>query len=76
MPPTYHRYEDVLIAPPNITMALLDAFASVGLAVTQPPKEVYDLLHALQCHRLLTPELAHATILVRLSDFLCRLFFH
>lgn len=69
MPPTYHRYEDVLVAPPNITTALLDAFASIGLTVTKPPQEVYDLARAVRCNRLLTPELAHATILVRLGDF-------
>ena len=69
MSPTYHRYEEVLIAPPDVTMELLDAFASVGLVVTQPPKEVYNLPCMVQCHRLLTPELAHATILVRLYDF-------
>ena len=69
MPPTYHRYEEVLIAPPDVTMELLDAFASVGLVVTQPPQEVYNLLCTVQCHRLLTPELAHDTILVRLNDF-------
>ena len=67
-PPTYHRYEEVLIAPPDITAALLDAFASIGLTITKPPQEVYDLACAVQCHRLLTPELAHATILVRLDD--------
>lgn len=67
--PTYHRYEEVLIAPPGITVALLDAFASIGLAITQPPQEVYDLAHMVQCHRLLTPELVHTTILVCLRDF-------
>ena len=68
MPPTYHRYEEVLIAPPDVTMELLDAFASVGLVVTQPPKEVYNLPCMVQCRRLLTPELTHAAILVRLTD--------
>jgi hypothetical protein len=69
MPSTYHRYEEILIAPPDVTAALLDAFASIGLTVTQPPQEVYDLARVVQCHRLLTPELAHATILVCLGDF-------
>jgi len=68
MPPTYHRYDDVLIAPPDIT-TLMDVLVSIGLAVAQPPKEVYDLVHMVQCHRLLTPELAHATILVCLNGF-------
>jgi len=70
VPPVYRRYEEVLIAPVDITTTLLDAFASIGLAVTQPPQEVYKLACVVQCHRLLTPELAHATILVRLNVFL------
>ena len=68
-PPTYHRYEEVLIAPPGVTTALLESFASIGLTATQPPQEVYDLAHEVQCYRLLTPELAHSSILVCLSDF-------
>ena len=68
-PPTYHRYDDVLIAPPTITTALLDVFASVGLTVTQPPQEVYDLVYSVDHHRILTPELAHAAILVRPNGF-------
>ena len=75
IPPAYHRCEEVLVAPPSITMALLDAFASVGLTITQPPQEVYDLVHEIQCHQLLTPELAHATILVRCNDFCTNIFF-
>ena len=67
--PAYHEYEEVLIVPPDITTALLDALTSTGLAVTQPPPEVYDLACAIQCHRFLTPELAHATISVCLNDF-------
>ena len=69
MPPEYHRYEDVLIAPANITVAMLDAFASAGLAVTQPPQGVYDLACIVQSHKLLTPELAYANILVCLDVF-------
>ena len=67
MSPMYYRYEEVLIAPADITAAVLDAFASVGLAVTQPPQEVYDLACVAQSHKLLTPELAHANILVCLG---------
>ena len=63
----YHRYGDILIAPVDITVELLDVFVSVGLAVTQPPQEVYDLVCVVQCSKLLTPELAHATILVCLN---------
>lgn len=66
---TYYRYEEILITPPNATIALLDAFASIGLPITQPPQEVYDLLHTVKCHRLLTPELASATISVCLIHF-------
>ena len=75
-PPTYHRYEEVLIAPSDITATLLDAITSIGLTVTQPPQEVYDLARAVQCYRLLTPELAHATILVRLGDLRAVVFFY
>ena len=69
MPPVYHQYGDILIAPADITVELLDVFASVGLAVTQPPQEVYDLVCIVQCSKVLTPELAHATILVCLNAF-------
>lgn len=72
--PTYHPYKEILIACPDTTMALLDALTSVGLAVTQPPQEVYDLSCAAQCHQLLTPELAHTTILVCLNNFCSHLF--
>ena len=65
--PVYHKYKAVLIAPPDITTELLDAFASTGLSVTQPPQEVYNLAHKLQFYRLLTPELVHAAILVCLQ---------
>lgn len=65
----YHPYKEILIAPLNIDIALLDVFASIGLAVTQPPQEVYDLAHTIKCHQLLTPELAHSTILVCFHDF-------
>lgn len=69
-PPTYRPYQEVLIASPNLTIALLDAFASIGLSITQPPQDVYDyLLKVSQCHRILTPELASATILVCLNSF-------
>ena len=65
IPPTYHRYNEVLIAPPAIATELLDAFTSMGLIVSQPPQGVYDLIFKTQCHRLLTPELVHTTIMVR-----------
>lgn len=68
-PQTYRPYQEVLIAPPNITIALLDAFAFVGLPITQPPQDLYNLLHKIQSHQLLTPELASATIMVCLYDF-------
>jgi hypothetical protein len=74
-PLTHHRYEEVLVAPPDITMMLLDAFTSIGLIVTQPPQEVYNLTRTVRQDRLLTPELVHATILVRLGDF-CPGVFH
>ena len=69
VPPTYHRYNKILIAPPAITMELLDAFASIGLVVSQPPQGVYDLAHGVQCHQLITPELVHTTILVCFNAF-------
>lgn len=69
MPTTYNPYKDILIALPNTTVALLGAFVFLGLAITQPPQDVYNLLPVSQCHRLLTPELASATILVCLGNF-------
>lgn len=66
-PPMYLPYQKVLIAPPDTTTALLDTFAFIGLPVTKPPKELYNLLHDVQCHRLLTPELASVAILVCLD---------
>jgi hypothetical protein len=69
-PPTYRPYQEILIAPPNLAVALLDAFAFIGLYVTQPPQDVFNyLLEVPQCHRILTPELASATILVCLYYF-------
>ena len=67
VPPTYRQYKEVLVAPPTITAELLDAFASVGLVITQPPQDVYNLAREIRCDQLLTPELAHETILVRLD---------
>ena len=67
VPPTYGQYKKVLVAPPTITTELLDAFASIGLVITQPPQDVYNLAQEIRCDQLLTPELAHETILVRLD---------
>ena len=63
-PPNYRRLTEVLVAPPKVSVELLDAFRSIGLVVSQPPQEVYSLACEAQCHHLLTPELAHVTILV------------
>ena len=69
--PTYHPYQDIIIAPPppNIPIELLDALAFVGLLVTQPPQGVYNLPGVPKCHRLLTPELASAAIMVCIHYF-------
>ena len=55
------------MASPTITAELLDAFCSIGLVITQPPQDVYSLAQEIRCDQLLTPELAHETILVRLD---------
>ena len=65
--PTYSRYKEVLVASPTITAELLDAFCSIGIVITQPPQDIYDLAQEIRCDQLLTPELAHETILVRLD---------
>ena len=67
VPPTYDRYKEVLVASPTITTELLDALSSIGLAITQPPQDVYNLAQEIPCDQLLTPELARETILVRLD---------
>lgn len=75
IPPTYRQYKEILIAPPDVTVLLLGAFASVGLAITQPPQDVYNLVYTIQRHRLLTPELAHAALLVRFNHLCAAVFF-
>ena len=63
-PPNYRRLTEILVAPPTVSLELLDALTSIGLVISQPPREIYDLACEAQCHHLLTPELAHAAILV------------
>ena len=62
---SFRPLESVLVAPPTIKEEIVAVLSSIGLEITRPPGYIVDIIVAQEYSKvILTPEVAHTTLLV------------